>query len=278
MNKAISTPIAIIIVLIVFTISIGFILLGYICWPKEEVVLEVVEEFCMNNKLEDCDGKKVEIVGTLKLNKAIFLCDIEDRQVEYVWLGNCILIDSKIDLNNFYNKKVSVVGAIYASSGERCGLNNNEQCAGEYYPTTIGIEKVSFLEENELNLVNGEIVITDINYPEEFIGIFLNLNFTDKKMSLLSEPSISNGYPDYLPGSYEFMVRVVSFDGDILGEYGFHDPRIILAEQGYNGPTWLDDVDFIQIIPYFQNAKTINIFSADAELMLSVDISKLNNK
>jgi hypothetical protein len=38
MNKAISTPIAIIIVLIVFTISIGFILLGYIYWPKQEVI------------------------------------------------------------------------------------------------------------------------------------------------------------------------------------------------------------------------------------------------
>jgi len=34
MNKAISIPIAIIIVLIVFTISIGLILLGYIYWPK----------------------------------------------------------------------------------------------------------------------------------------------------------------------------------------------------------------------------------------------------
>ena len=44
MNKAISTPIAIIIVLIVFTISIGLILLGYIYWPKEEVVLEQIED------------------------------------------------------------------------------------------------------------------------------------------------------------------------------------------------------------------------------------------
>ncbi len=44
MNKAISTPIAIIIVLIVFTISIGLILLGYTYWPKGEVILEENQE------------------------------------------------------------------------------------------------------------------------------------------------------------------------------------------------------------------------------------------
>jgi len=45
MNKAISTPIAIIIILIVFTISIGLILLGYIYCSKQEVVLEEADEF-----------------------------------------------------------------------------------------------------------------------------------------------------------------------------------------------------------------------------------------
>jgi len=49
MNKAISTPIAIIIVLMVFSISIGLILLGYIYWPKEEVVLEETEGIDTSN-------------------------------------------------------------------------------------------------------------------------------------------------------------------------------------------------------------------------------------
>jgi len=51
MNKAISTPIAIIIVLIVFTISIGLILLGYLYIPKPkyEPVSEEIEEMDISN-------------------------------------------------------------------------------------------------------------------------------------------------------------------------------------------------------------------------------------
>jgi len=74
MNKAISTPIAIIIVLIVFTISIGLILLGYIYWPKGEVVLEE------QGSKEQNDG----MVGTL--DETVFQAEeiITNNLPEYI--------------------------------------------------------------------------------------------------------------------------------------------------------------------------------------------------
>jgi len=65
MNKAISTPMAIIIILIVFTISIGLILLGYIYWPKDEVVLEEIKQ---KEKVEVKDEEGEIIPSAIALN------------------------------------------------------------------------------------------------------------------------------------------------------------------------------------------------------------------
>ena len=121
--------------------------------------------------------------------------------------------------------------------------------------------------------LNAEMVTADkIIYPTDK-AILLKLNITDNKLSLLKSEIVAGPGPNYLPGEYKFVAKVFSVDGKILGEYGFGDPRIILGEQGYQGPTWLDNVDFTLIIPYFDNAKTVNIYS-DNILILSADILK----
>jgi hypothetical protein len=114
------------------------------------------------------------------------------------------------------------------------------------------------------------IKIEKIVYPEDFKGIVLELNMADEKLTIL-EYEIVDGYPNYLPGTYPFVARIFSFDEELLGEYGFGDPRIILAERGYVGPTRLSDMNFTLILPYFHNAKTINIYSA-TKLLLSINI------
>lgn len=133
-------------------------------------------------------------------------------------------------------------------------------------------------DSNQMNIITnerGEIVVSKINYPAEFKGLLTELHIENDQMSVLSNPEFTaSGYPSYLPGSYKFMARVISFDDNILGEYGFDDPRIILGEQGYQGPTWLHSTDFTLIIPYFENAQKINIYSS-TELLLSISISDL---
>jgi hypothetical protein len=118
----------------------------------------------------------------------------------------------------------------------------------------------------------NEITVERITYPDIFKGIWLKINIANNKFTLLNY-EIVDGYPDYHPGGYPFVARIFSSDGNLLGEYGFNDPRIIRAEQGYTGPTWLDNVNFTPIFPYFNNSKIIKIYSA-TKLMLSVDISE----
>jgi len=117
-----------------------------------------------------------------------------------------------------------------------------------------------------------EIKVERIVHPDISKGIWLKINIDNNKFTLLNY-EIVDGYPDYGPGSYPFVARIFSSDGNLLGEYGFGDPRIVMAEQGYTGPTWLDNVNFTIIFPYFNNSKIVKIYSS-TKLMLSVDISE----
>ena len=128
-----------------------------------------------------------------------------------------------------------------------------------------------FISYSNTSITATEMKVERITYPDIFEGISLEMNIANNKFTLLNY-EIVDGYPDYHPGSYPFVARIFSSDGNLLGEYGFNDPRIILAEQGYTGPTWLDNVNFTQIFPYFNNSKIVKIYSA-TKLMLSVDIS-----
>ena len=61
----------------------------------------------------------------------------------------------------------------------------------------------------------------------------------------------------------------------LLGEYGFNDPRRILGEQGYNGSTLLEYVNFQLVLPYFNNGGRVDLIeSATGNVKLSVNISK----
>jgi len=130
-----------------------------------------------------------------------------------------------------------------------------------------------FTSYPSVSITTTEMKVERIVYPDISKGIWLKININNNKFTLLNY-EIVDGYPDYLSGSYPFVARIFSYDGKLLGEYGFGDPRIIQAEQGYTGPTWLDNVNFTLILPYFNNSKNINIYSA-TKLMLSVDISEL---
>lgn len=119
-----------------------------------------------------------------------------------------------------------------------------------------------------------KVVVPTQNITSSQSGLFVKLSINNDQMNAVSAPVIVSSYPNYLPGSYPFMARVVSSNGALLGEYGFNDPRIILGEQGYDGPTRLDNADFQLIVPYFKEANSLQVFSGD-KLMISIDISDL---
>ena len=116
--------------------------------------------------------------------------------------------------------------------------------------------------------------IKTIVYPDIFKGILIEMNIANDKLTFF-ESKLVDGYPDYLPGAYPFVAKLISDDGKLVAEYGFKDPRIILGEQGYTSSTWIDNVNFTLTLPYFNSSKLIDIYST-TELMLSIDISEIN--
>ncbi len=113
-------------------------------------------------------------------------------------------------------------------------------------------------------------------YAEKFSenSIYLYLNINNDQLTLLELELINSPPSNYYPGDYPFKVKIFSLNGELLGEYGFGDPRVKFAEIGYEGSTWIDNIDFPLVLPYFHVAKIVNIYNSANELLLSIDISQ----
>lgn len=106
-------------------------------------------------------------------------------------------------------------------------------------------------------------------------SIWINLEISNGVFSLLDESFVAESAPNYLPGNYDFTAKVYSTSGTLLGEYRFNDPRIILAESDYEGPTWLDNTEFQLILPYFNNGGRVDLIESETgNVKLSIDISQ----
>ncbi|MFZ3074459.1 MAG: hypothetical protein WA093_05040 [Minisyncoccales bacterium] len=112
------------------------------------------DAMCTQPRLEDCDRQKVKITGTVMGSKGgYYLCDIENRKVEYGWFfpEKCIAIDDgkAANLSGANGKKIEIMGTITASDGKKCNENKEypEQCAGEYHITGIQTEYWTLLPE-----------------------------------------------------------------------------------------------------------------------------------
>jgi hypothetical protein len=111
--------------------------------------------------------------------------------------------------------------------------------------------------------------------PQAEKSIWLNLEVSNGVFNLLDESFVTDSAPDYLPGKYDFTAKVYSISGTLLGEYGFNDPRRIIAESDYEGPAWLDNVNFQLILPYFNSGGRVDLIESETgNIKLSVDISQ----
>jgi len=106
-------------------------------------------------------------------------------------------------------------------------------------------------------------------------SLWFDLHVDGGVFSLLDEGLTTDPPPNFLPGQYDFSAKVFSTGGALLGEFGISDPRRILAESDYDGPTWLDSTDFLLILPYFNNGDRVDLIEfATGSVMMSVDISQ----
>ncbi len=117
---------------------------------------------------------------------------------------------------------------------------------------------------------------------ERFFGeeksIWMDIQINSGVFSLLDETLVIDSAPDYLPGEYEFTAEVFSTSGILLGEFGINDPRRILAEWDYQGPTWLENVNFQLLLPYFSSGGRVDLIESETgSVLLSVDISEYSS-
>ncbi len=111
--------------------------------------------------------------------------------------------------------------------------------------------------------------------PPTAKSIWLKVQVSADVFSLVDESFVVEASPNYFPGKHEFVAKVFSNGGALVGEYGIGDPRRIQAESGYSGPTWLDTANFQLIVPYFESCGRVDLIeSATGSVKLSVDISQ----
>ncbi|MEM4203660.1 MAG: carboxypeptidase regulatory-like domain-containing protein [Candidatus Methanomethylicaceae archaeon] len=103
----------------------------------------------------------------------------------------------------------------------------------------------------------------------------LNLSVSDSGFAVNQIARLKDSPPTQPLGMYDYRARFISFDGQILGEFGFSDPRHIYAESGYIGPTYLPSATFSLNLPYFYNASTIQIYTLNGQLVKTIDISTI---
>lgn len=106
-------------------------------------------------------------------------------------------------------------------------------------------------------------------------SIVLNLNINNKGISLIESSYVISSGPNYLPGKHDFTAKVMSISGDILGEYGFNDSRIVRGEIGYTGPAKREEADFTLVLPYYKNGGKVDLVESDSgQSLRTVDISR----
>lgn len=68
--------------------------------------------------------------------------------------------------------------------------------------------------------------------------------------------------PNYYAKSYDFIVDTWTQEGTWLNRFGFDDPRMVMTENGYAGPSLLDSAQFQLAIPYHFAAAKVTISSS----------------
>jgi hypothetical protein len=106
-------------------------------------------------------------------------------------------------------------------------------------------------------------------------SIWLKVQVSADVFSLVDQSFVVDSPPNYFPGTHDFIAKVFSNGGGLVGEYGISDPRKIQAESGYTGPAWLDSTTFTLIVPYFENCGEVDVIeSATGSARMSIDISQ----
>lgn len=143
---------------------------------------------------------------------------------------------------------------------------------GSYFANGFGIAS-----ERRINWVFNNLPPTTtpgLPSPSNEKSIILELNISNSGLALLKSSFTVAPPPAYFPGEYIFTAKMYSTNGNLLGEYGFSDPRLVQAEMDYAGPITIGSANFTLLLPYFNNVGEVKIVDTKTgQILLSVDVS-----
>lgn len=192
-----TSPKAIMAVTLIVMLGLLFGAAGYLInyWATAPIhYISSPNDFCQSVKLEECDGKRVSIIGSVDyLSKGPIgiITDIQDGDAEYKWAGGIFLMK---DGHHLYRDEginkgsiVNVMGII-RKGGQPCSPPERpEQCLAPYHATQIEVESLKVIEER------GIIISTDKTEYE--VGETINIALSRSNKPIYVE--FGTGYTFY---------------------------------------------------------------------------------
>jgi hypothetical protein len=106
-------------------------------------------------------------------------------------------------------------------------------------------------------------------------SIVMEITVKDDEIVLQDNPVfVASAAPQYLLPPYEYSIKAYNSSGQLLGEYGFNDPRRFTAESDYGGPFNVTEANKTVVIPYFSSISSVTI--SEGKTSLEVDLSSLS--
>jgi len=100
--------------------------------------------------------------------------------------------------------------------------------------------------------------------------VLIGLHYEDGKLTVSDKKTLIGYYPDRKINEGNYYLAIDSLDGEIIYSFRFDVPNKIYTDssEGGGGVIILDKVDFGLLVPYFSEAKEINVYKGDEKLLV----------
>ncbi len=121
-------------------------------------------------------------------------------------------------------------------------------------------------------------------YPETsstgggLFGIMIKLLLKWRSSGIISPvdpPRIAFGIPkDYRIQGSDFLINIISSEGEPLYSFGIYDPREELAEKDSPFGGIAEEVDFGLVVPFYERMKSVEIADSEGNTITIIDLSQ----
>lgn len=143
---------------------------------------------------------------------------------------------------------------------------------GKYYANGWSPSSVWYLTDLFEDLAAGRSVPGGgVGAESQTKSLSIKVTFNKDGITLKDSGFIVGASPQYLFGDLNSQITVLDDMGEQLGIFPFKDPRPVLADPDYSGPSYYESIDMNFIVPYFADVASATI--ANGNESLEIDLS-----